>query len=321
MRISYPRILHRQSGLSRGASGTLDPPRPARNNPCGRRATGRCVLSVTNQESSAELALTSFGFTELESRLYCELLRSGAASGYRLAQRVGKAAANVYQALNTLTQKGAVFVSDDLEDKRTYSPISPQHLMKILQESFEERHADALAKLESVYAPQSDERVYSIHSVQQIFERARTMLESATEIVLIDCFPEIFDLLREEIEAVRARGVRVAGIAYRPDYAGPDMPLNREAAAQLPSRWPGLGMIIVADGSQYLVAQLSRDMTDVLNGVWTDSVFLSCIFHSSVVADIRLVALRGDTSDPRGDLSFQASAPPGLRSFLPEQKS
>ncbi|KQM40948.1 hypothetical protein ASE59_01125 [Sphingomonas sp. Leaf10] len=278
------------------------------------------ILQTMNQESSAEFALTSFGFTELESRLYCELLRTGSASGYRLAQRVGKAAANVYQSLASLTQKGAVFVSDDLEDKRTYSPIAPRQLMKTLRESFEERHAAALSKLESVYEPQSDERVYSVHGVQQIFERARAMLASAKEIVLIDFFPEIYDLLREEVEAVRARGVTVAGIAYRPGDAGPDMPLNKDAAELVSSRWPGLGLIIIADGCQYLVAQLSRDMTTVLNGVWTDSVFLSCIFHSAVAADIRLVALRADASDPLRNLSLQGSTPPGLKALLKERE-
>ncbi len=276
------------------------------------------ILQAMDHGSSVDFALTSFGFTELESRLYCELLRTGSASGYRLAQRVGKAAANVYQSLNSLTHKGAVLVSDDLEDKRTYSPVPPQHLMERIQGSFKERHADALAKLETVYAPQSDERVYSVHGVQQIFDRARTMLSSAKEIVLIDFFPEIYDLLREEVEAVRSRGVTVAGIAYRASDAGPDMPLNKDAAELVSSRWPGLGLIIIADGRQYLVAQLSRDMATVLNGVWTDSVFLSCVFHSTVAADIRLVALRADASDPLRHLSLQGSTPPGLKSLLNE---
>ena len=274
--------------------------------------------NVTKQDSTADLALTALGFTDLESRLYYELLRHGPASGYRLAQRVGKAAANVYQAMATLAQKGAVIVSDDLEDKRTYSPTPPGQLMKMLQRSFEERHDTALSALEAAYKPQSDERVYSVHTVQQIFERTRAMLAAAKEIVLFDFFPEIYDLLREEVDAVRARGVTVAGIAYRTAHSGEDMPLNRDAADLVSSRWPGLGLIIIADGCQYLVAQLSRDMMTVLNGVWTDSVFLSCVFHSAVAADIRLVALRADASDPLRHLSLQGSTPPGLKTLLAE---
>ena len=56
---------------------------------------------------TAEMALTSFGFTDSESRLYCELLRNGPSSGYRIAQIVGKAPANAYQSLRSLAQKGA----------------------------------------------------------------------------------------------------------------------------------------------------------------------------------------------------------------------
>lgn len=268
------------------------------------------------QDNATDLALTSLGFTELESRLYTELLRNGPASGYRLAQRVGKAAANVYQALTSLTQKDAVFISDDLEDKRTYCAIPPRQLLKILSASFVERHDAALADLEAVYVPKADEKVYSLHSVEQIFERTRAMLSTAEEIVLIDFFPEIYDLLRDEVDAARARGVTVAGIAYRASHAEPGMPLNRDAADLVSSRWPGLGLIIIADGAQYLVAQLSRDLATVLNGVWTDSIFLSCVFHSAVAADIRLVAMRSDATDPLKKLSLQNAAPPGLKLLL-----
>ncbi len=264
-----------------------------------------------------EGALTSLGFTDLESRIYCELLRHGPASGYRLSQLVGKAPANVYQGLATLTQKGAVVVSDDASEKRTYSPLPPRQLLGLLRTAFDQRSTGALDALERVHEPSSDERVYSIHSAPQVIERARDMLNRADEIVLFDFFPQIYDLLRPEVDAARARGVTVAGIAYEERYAEPGMPFNRESTELVGSRWPGLGLILIIDGCEYLVAQLSKDMASVLNAVWTDSVFLSCVFHSAVAADIRLVALRSDPSDPLRHLSLQGATPPGLRRLLP----
>lgn len=109
----------------------------------------------------------------------------------------------------------------------------------------------------------------------------------------------------------------VAGIAYEERYAEPGMPFNRESTELVGSRWPGLGLILIIDGCEYLVAQLSKDMASVLNAVWTDSVFLSCVFHSAVAADIRLVALRADPSDPLRHLSLQGATPPGLCRLLP----
>jgi len=267
-------------------------------------------------EIPPEGALASFGFTDLESRAYCELLRHGPQSGYRLSQLLGKAPANVYQGLATLAQKGAVIVSDDVSEKRTYSPVPPRQLLGLLRQSFDRRSDDALEALEQVHAPASGERVYSITSAPQVIERARDMLARATEIVLFDFFPQIYDLLRDEVDAARARGVTVAGIAYEQRYEMPGMPFNRESTELVGARWPGLGLILVIDSCEYLIAQLSKGMTDVLNAVWTDSVFLSCVFHSAVAADIRLVALRADPSDPLRILSLQGATPPGLRRLL-----
>lgn len=271
----------------------------------------------TDQDPVApEIALTSLGFTELESRVYCDLLRNGAASGYRLSQRLGKAPANIYQTLGTLTQKGAVLVSDDMNEKRTYNPLPPRQLIGVLQHSFERRTRGAIEALEQVHKPVSGERVYTINSVPQVLERARAMLSGARSILLFDFFPQIYDLLRDEVDAARARGITVAGIAYEERHAAPLMPFNRESTELVGSRWAGLGLLLVADGSEQLIAQISKDMERVLNAVWTDSVFMSCTFHSALAADIRLVAFRQDPSDPLRVLSLQGSTPPGLQQLL-----
>lgn len=263
-----------------------------------------------------ESALAQLGFTDLESRAYCELLRHGPASGYRLSQLLGKAPANVYQTLGSLTQKGAVLASDGVNETRTFSPLPPRQLLSILQQSFEQRSQSALSALEDVHKPVPDERVYTLASASQVIERARDMLARASEIVLVDFFPQIYEMLRPEVDAARARGVTVAGIAYDERHVEEGMPINRESIDLVGSRWPGLGLILVMDGSEYLIAQLSKDMGSVLNAVWTDSIFLSCIFHSAVAADIRLVALRSDSSDPLRGLSLQGATPPGLRRLL-----
>lgn len=263
-------------------------------------------------EPSAEQTLMGFGFTEMESKLYCELLRSGSASGYRLAQRIGKAAANVYQALKTLTQKGAVIASEGMGEATTYSPTPPDELLAVLRHTFEARQQAAQAALENIRTPSSDERVYSVPTVALVLERARSMLAHAQKIVLIDLFPAMRDLLDEEVMAARARGVTVAGIAYERRHADPMMPFNGESAELIGSRWTGDGLMLVVDGCQMLLAQITKDRSAVLNALWTDSPFLSCLFHSGLAADIRLNGLKGDPADPLQILTLQQSCPPGL---------
>ncbi len=261
----------------------------------------------------ATTALSGFGFTQLEALIYCELLRNAPATGYRLARDVGKAPPNVYQTLKSLVQKGAIVVAEEDKGAASYLPVPPGQLFAAIKSDFTQRHDAALALLEAIHTPAAHESVYQLRHVGQVFEQARTMIERATEVVTFDMVPVILDRLRPALEAATARGVRTVGIAYRPEDARPTIPFNGERPADVEGRWPGLGLILITDGREQLIAQISRDMESVLNAVYSDSIFLSSVLHSAVTSDIRLVALRVDRSDPLADLSLQRTAPPGLR--------
>ena len=108
--------------------------------------------------------LTPFGFTELESRLYGELVMHGPATGYRLGKAVGKATANAYQAVNSLVRKGAV-VEDD-SDPKFYHPVPPAELFAALRGDFAGKASDAEAAFAKIYARTSEQRLYRL--VQRI---------------------------------------------------------------------------------------------------------------------------------------------------------
>lgn len=261
-------------------------------------------------------ALGALGFSELESRLYCELLRQSPLTGYRLSQIVAKAPANTYQALKTLAQKGGVIVSEGMGDAKTYAAVPAEELMASLAQSFEDRKEAALDCLRGLQKPASEEHVYQLQSVSQALERARAMFAAAKEIVLFDFFPGIYELMEPCILAARERGVLVAGIVYDEAHASPTTPFNGEASKVVSSLWPGLGLIVVADGAEKLMVQISKDRQTLLNGVWSDSVFLSATYHSALAAEIRLTAMRLDPGDPLRHIALFQSRPPGLREVL-----
>lgn len=262
------------------------------------------------------VALAALGFTDLEARLYCELLRQSPLTGYKLAQIVAKAPANTYQALNTLSQKGAVIVSEGSGETKTYSPVPARELVASLAQSFEARREAALDALTGLQQPASEERVYQLQTASQALERARGMFDSAKEIVLFDFFPEIYEMMEPTIRHARERGIVVAGITYQQSHDSPMTPCNQEAESVISRLWPGLGLIVVADAAQQLMAQISKDKQRLLNGVWSDSAFLSATYHSALAAEIRLTAMRRDASDPLGSISLFSAKPPGLRAVL-----
>lgn len=264
--------------------------------------------------NTPEAAVIALGFTETEAALYCELLRGGASTGYRLAQAIGKAPANVYQALANLTQRGAVMVDDG--EAKTYRATPPAELLNGLQRAFESSRREALAALAALKTPAADDRIYQLKAPGLVYERAASMIAAAREVLLFDLFPEPLALLAPLLKAAHARGVAVAGLAYAdaPDFPFP-VALARYRAL-VPARWPGTQLSLVVDAREHLVALLSPDGQAVPHGVWSDSVYLACLQHSGLSAEIRLSLREPGEGDPLEDLSLLRANPPGLRALI-----
>lgn len=263
--------------------------------------------------TNAEQHLLAFGFTETEARAYCELLKAAPATGYRLAQAVGKAPANVYQALAALAQKGAVIADEG--DPKSYRPVPPAQLLAALERDLSGRLAAAGEALTALHAPASDDHLYQLKSAPQVMEAARALIAGAREILLFDLFPTPLAALRPELEAAAARGVIVAGRAYAPLPDATPIRLVVLDNALVAERWPGQQITLVTDAAAHLVALLSPDGAQVLNGVWSDSPYLSCLQHSSLASEIRLARLE-PLDDPLADISLLRAFPSGLRRLI-----
>src|SRR5580704_2378142 len=107
-------------------------------------------------------ALAELGFTNLEAEIYAFLLQESPATGYRIAQAIGKPAANTYKAIQTLEQKGAVIVEDGTS--RMCRAVSSDELLSRMTREFELRRSSAQSTLSALNHPSVDERIYQIRS-------------------------------------------------------------------------------------------------------------------------------------------------------------
>lgn len=234
--------------------------------------------------------LQSLGFTALEAAVYRELVGHSPATGYRVAQQIGRPIANTYKAIETLAAKGAVVVDDDGEH-RTCRAVAPDELFGRLSRSFGERCEAARQSLALLHEPAQDNRVYHLKSREQVISKARAMLEGARSSVLLDLFPGPLEALRGPIEAAGARGVRVAALLYAPaEVAGVRTVVAPWSEAL--EAWPGDQVIVVADAREHLVAVLergwkaSRQGGGVVQGLWSPSLLLSMAQHDGLVAQL-----------------------------------
>lgn len=264
---------------------------------------------------SPEETLMPLGFTETEALTYCELLRSGPSTGYRIAQAIGKAQANTYKTLSTLTQKGAVI--DDGGEPRMFRAISPEHLIRALETRLSEQASTARSALSKLESRQQEDRLYQIRSVEQVWQRCAEMIDQAREVILFDMFPEFEAHLAPHFNKAAKRGVSVEGVVYADSQAKQsDYGVTRSrAAADILSRWPGMGLRIVVDADQHLLALIRRDGERVLHALWSESVYLSVMQHYALSAEIRLHNLPQEaTCSPH--MTIAGPHPPGLRTLL-----
>jgi sugar-specific transcriptional regulator TrmB len=243
---------------------------------------------MENMPDSNPLVL--MGFTEIEVKIYKFLLRQAPATGYVVAKALGKPAANIYNALASLEQKGAVVAEEG--KRKLFRPVSPEDLLQQLDRRHLRLRELASNILGELFEESRDDRVYRLRSSDQVLEKSRKMIESARKIILIDAFPESVEILKGMIQPAVKRGVTVAIKTYSPvEIEGAVVVLSSEKDMVL-QRWPGSWLNIIVDGSEYLIALLTRNRGDVIQSVWTESPYLAWIHHSAFSAEIILTALQ-----------------------------
>lgn len=230
--------------------------------------------------------LTEFGFTVLESEIYGFLLGESPATGYRVAQALGKPAANTYKAIQTLERKGAILVEDG--DSRLCRAVPSEELLDRLEREFNQKKEAASKALQRLGQPTEDERIYTLRSREQVIERARQMLASAETVALAVLFPELAEELSDAFSAAAARGVDVVVKTYRDlDIPGVEVIISAQPR-HLNDDWPGAELQLVVDARQHLAAFLERHGKGVHQAVWSRSPFLGFVHHNGLATELAL---------------------------------
>jgi HTH-type transcriptional regulator, sugar sensing transcriptional regulator len=240
-------------------------------------------------------SLTSLGFSELEAEVYVALLRESPATGYRVAQSIGKPAANTYKAIESLQHKGAVLVDDGTS--RLCRAVPAEELLAHLERAFRRRHQEAAGALASLRPAPDDDRVYQLQSVGQVYERCHTMLDNCERVAVLDLFPLPLEELRGKLEDTARRGVRLLVKAYEPAaIPGAEIVAHVRGRMSL-KRWPGDWLNVVTDGREHLLAFLATDGKGLHQAVWSGSAYLSWVYHSAVASEVMAAALQRGLQD------------------------
>jgi len=236
--------------------------------------------------------LVGLGFTGLEAEVYAFLLQESPATGYRIAQGIGKPAANTYKAIESLEAKGAVLVEE--AENRLCRAVPVEELLSRLERTFARKRERASQALTALKEPVGDDRIYQIRSREQVLERCRTMLSRGKVVALVDAFPDPLEELSPAIEAAARRGIVLGVKAYRA-IAIPGVEVLVDAKGERTiSSWPGQWINLVVDGHEHLISFLTPDGLGVNQAIWSGSAYLSWVYHSALASEITLAAIIQD---------------------------
>ena len=246
------------------------------------------AVMMTNNKDGAQ-ALVNMGFTAMEAEIYAFVVSHPGVTGYRVAQAIGKPAANTYKGLESLDRKGAVIVDD--AESRVFRAVPPNELLAGLKRQFEARHdqaADALAKLA---LPPADDRFYQLRSREQVLERCRAMLGGCKWVAVMDMFPSVVAELLTDLQQAAQHGVEVIVKAYESlEVAGVRM-VVRPRGYEIVEAIPGSLVSLNIDGQEHLLAMLADDGDGVHQAIWTSSIIVAYLLYNGLVNEVSQVAV------------------------------
>jgi sugar-specific transcriptional regulator TrmB len=265
--------------------------------------------------------LQALGFTETEALIYAYLVENSPATGYRISHSIGKQPANTYKALRSLEDKGAIIIESG--KSKLCQAVPPYEVLDSLEKQFNKHRLAAKLELEALPSPSVYAGIFHLKSVEQVIQRARTMVSEASAIVLCDLSPGPCEEMAEVLSEAAASGVIVASHVYADEKIDGVHTLNMTDRDLESLDWPGQQMNVVVDSLEHILGLLSMDMETVHEAVWSSSNFLSCMQHNHLLAELLAIGPRSRYSGPADDvaelldsLTLTRFRPPGLDALI-----
>ena len=150
--------------------------------------------------------LESFGLTRTESLVYLILLKNGKQSGYKIAKELKLSRSTIYQALDSLYDKGYVLLIPS--EIKEYEAKDSDVLMKELEEQYTNNIKDLRKELKEIKSEKSRDYFFNISTMENSINRLKEMIRAANDEIYISTDYDLSDVL-DEIKKALKRKVRI----------------------------------------------------------------------------------------------------------------
>ncbi|MGB0835176.1 MAG: TrmB family transcriptional regulator [Psychrobium sp.] len=235
--------------------------------------------------------LAQMGFTSLEAEIYLALLTKGKQTGYAIAKHLKKPTANVYKAIDSLTNKGAVEFTTD--NKKSFFACDWKVLLERKQQQFNETLSNLeqnLSQLDNTI--EDDEQVYQIAQVDLVIEHSNALINNAQHLLMVEAEPDSLPLFKEALIAAAARGVEVWIKAYEEITLENVNVVVRQNGHEIYQSTNDVSFKLAADGNAMLIANLTAQCQGVIQAFRSNSALMAMSIYSALLYEIILTELK-----------------------------
>jgi sugar-specific transcriptional regulator TrmB len=180
--------------------------------------------------------IQKLGFSQYESKAYIALLQSSPVTGYELSKRSGVPRSMIYEVINKLIDRGAVYTIPS--DPFKYSPVPAREFLKRVRRNIDATFdflEKSLGSLEQV----GDVNVIShINGHEPIMDELLSIIDGAKQELWLSVWNPEGLLLAEKVQEAEKRDVKVLsivfdngecrlGATFHHDYMPPDVVKHR----------------------------------------------------------------------------------------------
>jgi sugar-specific transcriptional regulator TrmB len=162
---------------------------------------------------TADSVLTQLGLTDYEARAYKALLGENPATAYEIAKISGIPTSKIYEVISKLEGREMIHAIHG-ERARMYIPVSPDDFIMGFRSVVNENLQAVETELKDIKTGVDTSYTWHIRDYGSFIIRARRMIETAKESILLLVWAEEMQALLDDVKDAEKRGLDIAVVHY-----------------------------------------------------------------------------------------------------------
>lgn len=232
--------------------------------------------------------LVNIGFSQVEANVYLALLKESPLTGYKIASIISKSRSNVYQALKSLEQKGAVV---KLQGGRnmSYKAVSVERVLQAKERKFQNMKSEVIEAFKNLNTEEGNDEIYNLQNMEQVYAKTNDIIRNTKRIIFVETPKILLPRIKKSLLQAVERGVTVT--VYSDDIEeleGCDVIKFAPVvlADQKYNSWPIDWFCAAADGSEFIIATTRNQQEELVHALYSCNKFIAGWIYSDMLYQI-----------------------------------